>query len=196
MNLKKSLSWRQSLNSLVKRMSVTGGDTHKLAAALHYLSNEHHYSLVELVSRRVYASGFALLRPQFEVYVRAAWAFHCASSDEAKEFLNGNGKTPINFYIEALENTERFKDKLLSSRKLEVWSLMCDFTHGGGIQASWHINRNSIGSAYSSKEVAKLLHYGNSISLVNAVGFCEVCNNNKIVTKICNSHKRIFRKNV
>lgn len=192
----KSDSWRQSLNSLCSRMNIEASDRTRLCAALYYLSNEHHYAIVELVMRNITGSAFSLLRPQLEAYIRGLWSENCATEKEVKKFLAGAAPTQIKYYLDAIESLDEFKDKHISKLKVSVWEYFCDFTHGGGIHASWHIGETNIGSSYSHKQIKMLHYYSDSIALSNTLAFARLCGDENVSKLVCASHRRIFGESV
>ena len=45
------------------------------------VAQDHHCAIVLLLQEGLCASAFALLRLEFEAYLRGAWLAHCASED-------------------------------------------------------------------------------------------------------------------
>src|SRR3546814_15954556 len=68
--------------------------------------------------RSRYASAFALVRCEFECFVRGAWIHHRATDEEIEQFVEKDEIKPkIWQLIEALEQHPPFEDKLLSNVK-------------------------------------------------------------------------------
>ncbi|MCY9871170.1 DUF6988 family protein [Vibrio barjaei] len=185
-------SWRQSINSLCSKMTIEASHRNRLAASLYHISNQHHYSIIELVMKKHLGSAFALARPQMEAYIRGEWAANCASEEEILVFLEGKGKTRLDFYTNALEANKDYDHSALLALKDSVWSLFCDFTHGGGSQASWHISKTSIGYVFGSPQIKQLRNVSDSVALSNSLSFARLCSDERISKRICASHKRIF----
>lgn len=192
----KSDSWRQSLNSHCSKMVVNNDDRSKLAAGLLYTSNLHHYSIIELSMKNMLGSAFALLRPQLETYIRAVWVMNCASAEAVQKFCAGEEPPRINVQLREIEELEEFSGGHLSTYKNQVWALLCDFTHGGGVQAAWHIGNSFVGCAFTHLQVKSLYQQADTMALKSSLAIAKLCNNEEIAKIICASHKRIFNINV
>lgn len=192
----KSDSWRQSLNALCSKMNVVASNRTRMAGGLFYLSNQHHYSVIELSMRNYSGSSFALMRPQFECFIRGVWGARCATEDQIKEFLGGKEPPRIKDLLAEIEKVNEYEDGRLTKLKENIWGLFCDFTHGGGNQVSWHSPVSSIGAAYTSKEIKIMRKYSDSVAYLNSAAFALLCEDENIMKKITASHSRIFGKNV
>lgn len=192
----KSDSWRQSLNSLCSKMNVVSSSRTRMAGGLFYLSSQHHYSVIELSMKNYSGSSFALMRPQFECFIRGIWGARCATEDQVKNFLDGIEPPRINVLLAEIEKIEEYADGRLTNLKKNIWGLSCDFTHGGGTQISWHSSASSIGSAYTNKEVNVMRAYSDSVAYLNSVAFSLLCEDEEVMKRLTASHKRIFNKNV
>jgi hypothetical protein len=190
--LRKSDKWIQSTTSIFPKVKIENTEIKRLAGALFYLSNEHHHSIVTLTNKGVPSSAFALLRPQLETYIRSLWLFNCATEKQVGAFLEEEQPPSITNMLKALEGLDTFKDGRLSTLKSDVWGLFCDFVHGGGVQAKWHMGRGALGSYYGSKQINALLHYSNSIAYLNSLAFIQLDGNPRLIEKLTTSHKRIF----
>jgi hypothetical protein len=192
----KSDSWRQSLNALCSKMNVVASNRTRMAGGLFNLSNQHHYSVIELSMKNYNESSFALMRPQFECFIRGVWGARCATEDQVKEFLKGNEPPRMKVMLSEIENIKEYEDGRLTKLKENIWSLFCNFTHGGGEQVSWQNSASSIGTAYTSKEVNIMRNYSDSIAYLNSAAFALLCEDEKIMKRITASYKRIFEENV
>ena len=192
----KSIGWREALNNRLHDLKPEANNRNRLAAGLYHLSNEHHYSIVESFTRNLPRSASALLRPQFEAYIRGLWIYNCTCEKYINEFSTEKKLDGIHKLIYELENLEEFKDKRLSNFKDKIYGTFCDFTHGGSIQTLWSVcdKGSSIGSAYTPEQIEKLLDISNAIALKNAIAFAKLDNNEEVVKKICDSHKKIFKE--
>ncbi|MEZ8741086.1 DUF5677 domain-containing protein [Photobacterium swingsii] len=186
--------WAQSLKTHSRSLSLEKADNRKkLSLALMYLSNEHFHSILHLCNRGIPASGFALLRPQYEAYIRGLWINYCATDEQVNRVYADKGFKKNNFdMLSALESLNKFSDGRLTHLNSVVWDKSHDFSHGGSIQAKWHIDGESIGSMYTNKEVNGLLTVSSSMSLSNSLSIAELCENAKVSQKLVVSHKRIF----
>ena len=192
--LLKSDSWRQSLNALCSKMNVVASNRTRMAGGLFYLSNQHHYSIIELTMRNYSGSSFAPMRSQFECFIRGVWGARCATEDQIKEFLGGKEPPRMNELLAEIGKLKEYDDDRLTKLKKKIWGLFCDFTHGGGNQVSWHSSASSIGADYTSKEIKDMLTYSDTVAYLNSAAFALLCEDEKIMKKITASHRRIFGK--
>ncbi len=189
----KSDRWAQSLNALCGKMALQSNDRSRLSSALLYTSNEHFFSILTLCSKNIPASAFSLMRPQYEAFTRGLWVQFCAKDTQINSILSGKSFPKSNQEIlDALSKIPRYEEGQLNHLCKIVWKKSHDFTHGGGVQASWHIGRQSIGSQYTRKEIDGLCTITNSISLANSIALSELCNSPKSAYKLTRSYNRIF----
>ena len=70
------------------------------AAGCLAIAQDHHHAIVVLLESQLYASVFALVRVEFEAYVRGEWLSLCASDTEVSRFLKSKGRLEINLLLE------------------------------------------------------------------------------------------------
>lgn len=106
-------------------------DRNNLSAALFKIAFDHAKSITVLLENAIYPSAYALSRPMFESFVRAAWIQHCATDDQIEKIIKRD-EFPLNFG-QMLEKVEKFRDweKTLSCIKKIAMSNMHSYTHGG-----------------------------------------------------------------
>lgn len=75
-------TWLNKSNELVDSIEFKSTERNRVVAALFHLSLEHHGSIHLLVQHKHNGSAFALLRPQFEAYVRGLWFMKCATQEQ------------------------------------------------------------------------------------------------------------------
>ncbi|EOB3604646.1 TPA: hypothetical protein I7680_20935 [Vibrio vulnificus] len=197
----KTSRWVQSFKALTTGLVAQNDERHQIGLGLLYTSNEHCCSILDLTTRNLNSSAFALLRSQLEAYIRGLWVLHCASPEnlkiintpEEKRKKGDVGFPSKNDMVSALCEREEFKDGALKTSVDNMWSLLCDFNHGGGVQAAWHVGRHGIGSYYTKSQVASLHQITTKISYLNSVAMAKACNSEDVVSKLTASHKRIMR---
>ena len=74
------------LDRLIETLSVPTNDRAVIAASCQDVALEHHKSIVLTTTAQFYGSAFALVRIEFEAYVRGQWLRYCASDDEVATF--------------------------------------------------------------------------------------------------------------
>ncbi|NOI73973.1 DUF6988 family protein [Vibrio owensii] len=185
--------WIQSLKSLTSKLQPIASNRNRLALALMYTSNTHCCSIQQLISKNLPSSAFALARSQVETYLRAIWVFNCANTEQINKILHGGNFPKKHRILEQLMELDEFKDSMLKENVDKMWSTLCDFTHGGGIQSSWHIGRNTIGDHYGHKQIKELLKLTCKISLLNALAMAKVSDAEDVSNKLLLSYRRIHK---
>lgn len=133
------------------------------------LAIEHHVGIVGLVDGRVYGSSFALLRAQFEAYVRALWLRYCATVPQLEAFIEKDALPPkLSFgdMIAAIEQQPAFATKVLSGIKAAAWTPMNGYTHGGMHQIARRAKDGSIEPNYDPDEVVEVLKAAGTFALM------------------------------
>ncbi len=148
-------------------VAVAGDHRHRMPAQLFDIAIEHHAGITQLIDKALYASGFALIRCQFECFIRGAWIHYCASDEQIEAFI-ANDSLPEHFakWIEALEQTEQFAGTILSDLKAANWKAMNGYTHGGLHQISRRMQGNLVEGNYDDGEIIEVLRFAGTMALL------------------------------
>ena len=119
------------LDRFVEGKSVPTNDRVIIVAGCLNLSLEHHKSIVLTTTTEFYGSAFALVRLQFEAYIRGVWLSYCATDQAIEKFKNDKLDVRMGTMIRALEKKDAFNIGVLSNIKNDSWSAMNSFTHAG-----------------------------------------------------------------
>lgn len=182
-----------------ERVSLTDGITFettnrlRVAVALLHLSLEHQTGIHSLVNLGVIGSAFALLRPQFEAYVRGVWYHRCATDTQVSLFIDGEQPPKINLLIEEIEKLEAFDEKLLSATKHQIWTNLNDFTHGGTIQVKARCTVDEIAQNYREEHIANLLTASASWSLLAGVALAAAVGTEALARQFHSTFRGIYR---
>lgn len=97
------------LDRFIEGLSIPTNDRAIIVAACEDVALEHHKSIVLTTREQLHGSAFALIRIQFEAYIRGQWLHYCASDDELAKFKERD-KLDKTFgqLIEDLEGQEAF----------------------------------------------------------------------------------------
>lgn len=129
--LKKSeLLFKASEVSLSKLKFQSSPKT-RITLALLYLSFSHQKSIHFLIESKNYSSAFALLRPQFEAFVRGVWYQTCATDQEIEGFLEGNEPPKFKRLSKDIDTKIGLNIDAFGDFNKEHWGHLCDLTHGG-----------------------------------------------------------------
>jgi hypothetical protein len=188
----------QSEQWMTERVSLTDGikfeTTNRLrvAVALLHLSLEHQTGIHSLVNLGVIGSAFALLRPQFEAYVRGVWYHRCATDAQVSSFIGGEPPPKINVLIEEIEKLEAFDEKLLSATKRQIWPNLNDFTHGGPTQVKARCTVDEITQNYREEHIANLLTASATWSLLAGVALAAAMGTETLARELHAKYKSIY----
>jgi hypothetical protein len=158
------LDWIQSE---LPGVELNGNHRHRVPAQLYDLSLEHARSILRLIEVRSYASAFALVRCEFECFVRGAWLHHRATDAEIEQFVEKDEIKPsISELISALEEAQPFHDKLLSTVKAKAWKPMNGYTHGGIHQISRRLQGDFVEAAFEDESLLEVVQFSGTMSLI------------------------------
>jgi len=192
-----SAKWLDACNARLDGAAVEASDRTRVSAGLLHLSLEHHGAIQLLISNKPhphYGSACALLRPQFESLVRGVWFHHCANEQQLKDFINRCEPQRIDSLILAIETVPGYEEGLLKATKQNVWKVMCDYTHGGFMQVGSRNTATEIVSNYSEEQILELVSAACSITLLAAVAFSRLLNNQAMANEILSEYQKLFQK--
>jgi len=192
-----SAKWLNECNGRLNGVEIDASDRNRVSVGLLHLSLEHHGAMQLLISNKThphYGSACALLRPQFESFVRGVWFQHCASERELNNFINHCETPKIDQLILSIETVPGYEEGLLKATKQNVWKVMCGYTHGGFIQIGSRNAAIEIVSNYSEEQIAELLSAACSITLLTAVAFTKLSNNQTMANEILSEYQRLFQQ--
>lgn len=158
------ISWIQAkLNGI----EMKGDHRHRISGQLFDLAIEHHAGIVALVSSHVYASAFALVRCEFECFVRGAWLHYCASDAEIETFVEKDQIAPrLGALIDAIEERPEFESKFLSTVKESAWNAMNGYTHGGIHQISRRMQGEYIEPYFEDDSLLEVVQFAGTMALI------------------------------
>ena len=135
-----------------------------------------------MYKRQSYASAFALVRCEFECFVRGAWLHHRATDAEIEVFIDKDEIKPRMWeLIEALEEAPPFQDKLLSSVKDKAWKPMNGYTHGGIHQVSHRLQGHYIEPFFEDEALLEVIQFAGTMALVALGEIAAMAGRNDVV---------------
>jgi hypothetical protein len=174
---KESMLWvQQHLDGLTlaepcKRSYLSG-------ACLH-ASIEHGMAILVLVDEGLYGSALALIRLQFEAYVRGLWLAQCASDCEVDKA--GRDEFPkIGPTIESLERPGLLDSALLSTIKGDAWKPLNSLTHTGYQQIGPRLNKDGIGSYFDDNQIRVALNWAEALAILCTVVFAGLAKDDQL----------------
>ena len=163
------------LDRFIEGLSIPTNDRAIIVACCFDVAQEHHKSIVLTTTASFYGSAFALVRAEFEAYIRGVWLLHCASDDDVECFKESD-KLDRNFgdMIKDLESLEAFDVGVLSKIKRASWGAMCSFTHTGRLQVVRRLTATEIAPNYPEEEIVGVLDAAGCVALWAALGILNV----------------------
>lgn len=174
------------LRMSVHEQELPAGNRVRAAASCYAIAQDHHHAIVLLIESRLYASSFALIRLEFEAYVRGLWLALCANESQIEKFVSCPEWEPpkINDLIRGVENSPDPPEKALSKIKSQSWNSMCAYTHTGGLHVQRWNTEDGIEPNYSSDEVEEVLTFSEIIGAMSVIGIAELGGMNELAQRV------------
>lgn len=174
---KDSMIWvQQHLDGLTlaepcKRSHLSGGCLHACI--------EHGMAIVVLVGEGLCGSALALVRLQFEAYVRGIWLAQGASDSEVDKA--GRDDFPkIDPIIRSLEKPGLLDSSVLSMIKSNLWKPLNSLTHTGYQQIGPRLNSKGIGSYFDDDQIRLALNWAEALAILGAVAFAGLAKDDQL----------------
>lgn len=162
------------LDRFIEGKSVPSNYRAKIAAGCLTLSLDHHKSIVLTTTAEFYGSAFALVRLQFEAYLKGVWLSYCATDQAIEKYKNDKLDVRIGTMITALEKKDSFNVGVLSNIKNDSLSAMNSFTHAGVLSINRYFSATEIGSNFPPEEIKETLDFADTFALMAALGIINV----------------------
>jgi len=166
----------------------------RVSISLLHLCVEHQTGIHVLVEHGVIGSAFALIRPQFEAYLRGVWFHRCATDAQASCFLAGEEPPKVGVLIEAVQKLEGFEEGTLGNLKKIIWRNLNDFTHGGAIQVRARNTMDEITSNYRPEHIVGLLQSSVTLALLAGATIATVVNSSELANNLLSLYRRLYEE--
>jgi hypothetical protein len=190
--IEKSELWMVLSSSLVDGLEIDSTVRNRVAASLFHLCTEHQQSAHTLTNHGLLGSAFALMRPQFEAYVRGVWYHRCASDSKLNSFVKGAEPPKISALINEIGILSDFDSQSLLETKRAVWGVLNDFTHGGSVQVRARITANEIDRNYKSEHIIGMLRWSSVLSFMGYVGMAAIAENDVLANNLLDNFHSIY----
>jgi hypothetical protein len=178
----------------IEGVEFPASDRNRLSAACFHQALEHHEAIILLVRRNLNGSAFALVRPMFEIYIRAIWLRLCASEIDLGRFQKGKLEKEFAELITDIESHEGYNIGVLSGVKKNSWRAMNDYTHGGPLQVIRRITEDSIASNYSGEEIQEIVTFAGTVGLLATSEISLLAGREDIATALLEEMKGVSAK--
>jgi len=167
----------------------------RAAASCYAIAQDHHHAIVLLIENRLYASSFALVRLEFEAYVRGLWLATCADESQVNKFVSVKNWEPPNIgelILKIEASLSEFQERTLSEIKKQNWKSMCAYTHTGGLHIQRWNTEDGIELNYPDDEVEEVLKFSEIISAMSVIGIAELGNSDRIAQQVLTKSQEAF----
>jgi hypothetical protein len=136
-------------------------------------------AIVVLVDEGLYGSALALIRLQFEAYLRGIWLAQCDGDCEVDRA--GHDDFPfVNSMIESLEKPGLLDSALLSTIKRDAWKPLNSLTHTGYQQIGPRLNKDGIGPYFNDGQIQIALNWAEALTILCAVAFAGLAKDDQL----------------
>ena len=190
--INQSGQWMVCSSNLADGLDISSAAQCRVAAALFHLCTEHQQAVHTLTNHGLIGSAFALLRPQFEAYVRGVWYHRCANDDQLNAFIKGAEPPRIGQLLSDIAKITDFNSDSLIATKTGVWGVLNDFTHGGSVQVRARVTSNEINRNYKTEHIVGMLRWSSILSFLGYVGMASIAENDLLANKLRESFHSIY----
>lgn len=196
LEIDKAKRWVHESRQLTNDVSVESSLRRRIASALFLISIEHEVGILVLMDVQMIAPAKALIRSQFDAFVRGVWFLEKATEDQIREFGEKEfvKNVPPNCYerlVDEIETVERFSGGTFSRLKDTIYMLH-DFTHGGKLAVSAYVTRNEISANFLPEDVVSCLRSSGVLGLMAANELAGMSGNEDLPGKVYQSHAAIY----
>jgi hypothetical protein len=126
-----------------------------------------------------YGSAAALLRPIFEMFVRALWVRDCANEQQFEHVTNPENDDfvwPVLMKEMTIAVDQRggFNGLLTGIQQGKVWKAMCSYSHGGLRLIARRNSAEAIESTATEEEMIEVMRFAVLMSLFATSIWCEI----------------------
>lgn len=154
---------------------------------------EHHSAVLTLTQSKLHGAAFALLRVEFEAFVRGMWLLYVAVEADISRFKRDKIDPQFHELIEAVESARGIKSGILSYIKEQQWSIFNSFTHTGIEALLRRIGPDTTGyNNYSDTDVINSLRISGLIVLFAACELAILSGENELIdgtVKLLNEYR-------
>ena len=147
---------------------------HMLSSSSFDQATEHYRSIAILVQEGAFGSAAALLRCQFECYVRSVWTYYCATDEELTELKGDKAlesrkltkleKKKNKIFVEYIKEIGDVRQEIGSSlgeHHSQLWSTLNSYTHGGALSMLRKVKGDRIQENYGKDDIEQAAHLAN-----------------------------------
>jgi len=189
--LEKSAAWMDGCAPLVDNVNFATTSRLRVSVSLFQLCVEHQTGIHALIEHGVTGPAFALIRPQFEAYLRGVWFHRCASDAQILGFLAGAEPPKTGTLIEAVQKLDISGEETSGGFVRDIGRNLDFFTHGGAIQVKACNTKDGMTSNYHPEHIAGLLQASVTLALLAGAAIASVVNSNELAASLLSLYRRL-----
>jgi hypothetical protein len=148
--------WLSSV--LHEQGTVEEGRRERIALVYVSLALDHREAFRLLLEQGARATAMAVTRPILEAYVRGLWAFHLASEDQMKNFLEDRYDPSVERVFQGLKKLTQPHGQVFEILR-NHYGTLCDYAHGGPRQVSRWLRTGEVMPRYSDDQMIEALRF-------------------------------------
>lgn len=156
----------------------------RVAAGCFAIALSHYHAIVVLLDSSMFASVFALVRCEFEAYVRGEWLARCATDAQVVKFSKNDEPPSIKEMLRQLESTPTFTENALTVIKHDSWGAMCGYNHTGGLHVAHWATGPVIEPNYTVEKIKEVLSFVEILGALVVVGLAALANNEGVAQAV------------
>jgi len=152
-------------------LSYIADGRNDLSIALFDVAIEHSKAIVLLFENSLYASSYALVRPMFESFIRAAWIQHCAHDEQIARIIEKDDfPLSLGRMLESVEEVKNWPGTLSNIKKVALKN-MHSYTHGGSQLIARRFKNGDLVHAIDNEELDGVKQF---VAIIAFLSFNEI----------------------
>ncbi|MDI1298803.1 hypothetical protein [Methylotenera sp.] len=152
---------KELLNVLWKAtdgLTLVSNDRTKLGAGCLQLAQDHHVSILLLIEKSYYSSAFALLRVQFDSFLRGVWILRLASDKKINDYNKNRLDIKMNEMIKMVSSLPDYENTEFESMSKSL-KAMNSYTHSGYSANLNHQDNGFIQQNHKKEDILNILKH-------------------------------------
>lgn len=182
--IKKSEQLIQWMDACIGEPTTSSDIRSRLSGTCLAVAREHQKAIVLLIANQLCGSAYALVRAQFESYVRGTWLHHCALDSDLERFQADKLKRSFASLVADIEKHPGFEDGYLSAVTRKSWDAMCSYAHTGSLQMARWNTEDEIGHNYKEDELVEVIDYTNALAILASIGIALLAKDDALASRL------------
>ncbi len=178
--LERAFQIGEEFRLLVDGVSIPANTRSRLSSSYYWIAMDHHHAILLLIQENLNSSAFALLRVQFEAYVRGVWVWIGCDDTALGKFSNGGEPPMFSEMLKQIEGHPNFSNGDLSRFKQKNWGALCDYTHTGLIHLSRWNGDTEIVPNFDDKEIQEVIWFTGLLGSLSVTGIAQIIDSQEL----------------